>query len=116
MQLAISNETVTELTPINDNEPLNNTYLDNTTIFMGKYFGEYFFLEGLLSFNSRDFDIYEYNDYDVPDFMGMQIKTELSLEVDTPLFLMDLTLYPQINNFNNSLVDTSLEFSWRFSY
>ena len=116
LQQAFGNDTTTELTPVNDNEPVNNTYLDNTTIFMGKYYGEYFFLEGLVSFNSRDFDIYEYNDYDVPDFMGMQIKTELSLEVDTPLFLMDLTLYPQTNNFYNSLMDTSLEFSWRFSY
>ena len=99
-----------------NNTPVDNSYLDNTTIFMGKYFGEYFFLEGLVSFNSRDFDIYQYNDYDVPDFMGMHIKTELSLEVDTPLFLMDLTLYPQLTDFYNSLTDTSLEFSWRFSY
>ena len=83
---------------------------------MGKYFGEYFFLEGLLSFNTRDFDIYQDNDYDVPDFMGMYMKTELSLEVDTPLFLMDLTLYPRINDFYDSLTDTSLEFSWSFSY
>ena len=105
-----------DVTLSDDNMPVNSPYLDNTTIFMGKYFGEYFFLEGLLSFNTRDFDIYEYNDYDVPDFMGMYIKTEISLEVDTPLFLMDLTVYPRINDFYDSLADTSLEFSWRFSY
>ncbi|MCP5514318.1 MAG: translocation/assembly module TamB domain-containing protein [Spirochaetales bacterium] len=93
-----------------------NSYFDNTSIFMGKYFGEYFFLEGLLRFNSLDFDTYEYNYYDVPDFMGLYLETELSLEVDTPLFLLDITLYPRINNFYESLVDTSLQLSWRFSY
>lgn len=116
LQQAFTADIETDATLADDNTPVYNNYLDNTTIYMGKYFGEYFFLEGLVSFNSRDFDIYEYNDYDVPDFMGMHIKTELSLEVDTPLFLMDLTLYPQINNFYNSLLDTSLGFSWRFSY
>ena len=110
------NSSRNDVTLSDDNLPVNNQYIDNTTIFMGKYFGEYFFLEGLLSFNTRDFDIYQYNDYDVPDFMGMYIKTEVSLEVDTPLFLMDFTVYPQINDFYDSLSDTSLEFSWRFSY
>ncbi len=116
LQKAVYSESNPETAAIDRNTNTIDNYLDNTTIFMGKYFGEYFFLEGLLSFNSRDFDIYQYNDYDVPDFMGMYVKTEVSLEVDTPLFLMDLTLYPRLNDFNNSLLDTSLEFSWRFSY
>ena len=93
-----------------------NSYFNNTSILMGKYFGEYFFLEGLLRINSLDFDTYEYNYYDVPDFMGLYLETELSLEVDTPLFLLDITLYPRINDFYESLVDTSLQLSWRFSY
>ena len=116
LQQALGEGNSNDVTLSDDNMPVNSQYIDNTTIFMGKYFGEYFFLEGLLSFNTRDFDIYQYNDYDVPDFMGMYIKTEVSLEVDTPLFLMDFTVYPQINDFYDSLSDTSLEFSWRFSY
>ncbi len=116
LQQAVGSRSKDDIALSDDNTPINSPYLDNTTIFMGKYFGEYFFLESLLSFNTRDFDIYQYNDYDVPEFMGMHIKTELSLEVDTPLFLMDLTLYPRLNDFYNSLEDTSLEFSWRFSY
>ncbi|MDX9801095.1 MAG: translocation/assembly module TamB domain-containing protein [Spirochaetia bacterium] len=93
-----------------------NNYFDNTSIFMGKYYGEYFFLEGLLRINSLDFDTASYNYYDVPDFMGLYLETELSLEVDTPLFLLDITLYPRINDFYRSLIDTSLRLSWRFSY
>ena len=116
LQHAIGSEVNDDVTLSEDNTPVSNPSLDNTTIFMGKYFGEYFFLEGLLSFNTRDFDIYQDNDYDVPDFMGMYMKSELSLEVDTPLFLMDLTLYPRIKDFYDSLADTSLEFSWSFSY
>ena len=93
-----------------------NTYFDNTSIFMGKYYGEYFFLEGLLRINTMDFDTSQYYYYDVPDFMGMYIETEISLEVDTPLFLLDITLYPRFTEFYESLLDTTLQLSWRFSF
>ncbi|HAX17050.1 MAG TPA: hypothetical protein DCY00_00405 [Actinobacteria bacterium] len=109
----LSSDTGTETIPAGSNF---NTYLDNTSIFMGKYYGEYFFLEGLIRFNSLDFDNSQFYYYDVPAFMGMYIENEISLEVDTPLFLLDITLYPKINDFYKSLLDTTLQLSWRFSF
>jgi len=93
-----------------------NTYLDNTSVFMGKYFGEYFFLQGLLRLSTLDFDRRRYSYYDIPDFMGMYLETDISLEVDTPLALIDFRFYPQINTFYDSLLDTTLQLSWRFSF
>ncbi|MCL2705051.1 MAG: translocation/assembly module TamB [Spirochaetaceae bacterium] len=93
-----------------------NTYLDNTSIFMGKYFGDYFFLQGLLRLSTLDFDRPRYSYYDIPDFMGMYLETDISLEVDTPLVLIDFRFYPQIANFYDSLLDTTLQLSWRFSF
>ena len=93
-----------------------NTYLDNTSVFMGKYFGDYFFLQGLLRLSTLDFDRRRYSYYDIPDFMGMYLETDISLEVDTPLVLIDFRLYPQITSFYDSLLDTTLQLSWRFSF
>ncbi|MCL2294779.1 MAG: translocation/assembly module TamB domain-containing protein [Spirochaetes bacterium] len=93
-----------------------NTYLDNTSIFMGRYFGEYFFLQGLVRLSTLGFDTPRNSRYDIPDFMGMYIETDISLEIDTPLALINLNFYPQITNFYDSLLDTTIQLSWRFSF
>lgn len=93
------------------------TYLDNSSIFLGKYFGEYFFLKGLLKIDTMDFDTYQYSYYDdIQDYKGIYLQTEISLEVDTPLFLLGLSLYPRYNDFFRSLSDTTLQLSWRFNF
>ncbi len=93
-----------------------NTYLDNTSIFMGKYFGQYFFLQGLVRMSTLDFDTGRYSYYDIPDLMGMYLETDISLEVDTPIAFIGFRFYPRINNFYDSLLDTTLQLSWRFSF
>ncbi|MCL2792614.1 MAG: translocation/assembly module TamB [Spirochaetaceae bacterium] len=92
------------------------TFLDNTSVFMGKYFGEYFFLHGLLRLSTLDFDRRRYSYYDIPDFMGIYLETDIGLDVDTPLAFISLRFYPQINNFLDSLLDTTLQLSWSFSF
>lgn len=92
------------------------TYLNNIDIFMGKYFGKYFFLDTTLRFSSWDFDTFEYYDYDMPVFGNMYIESEINFEAETPLFILNLGLYPKFGNIKDSMLDTTIGISWRLTY
>jgi hypothetical protein len=53
------------------------TYLDKTSIFLGKYIGADLFLQGILNFR---YDPYE------PKYGGMKLEPDIGLEMRTPLF------------------------------
>ncbi|MEW5814515.1 MAG: translocation/assembly module TamB domain-containing protein [Spirochaetota bacterium] len=86
-------------------------YLDNTTLFLGKYFGNDLFLEGLIRLRSKNMYISEYE-----TFEDLKIDSELNLEWKTPLALVDITLIPDLKDFFSSVKNTSLSLSWRFSF
>ncbi len=92
------------------------TYINNIDIFMGKYFGKYFFLDTTLRFSTWDFDTFEYYDYDMPVLGNMYIESEINFEAETPLFILNLGLYPKFGNIRDSMLDTTLGISWRLSY
>lgn len=85
-------------------------YLDNTTIFLGKYFGNDLFIQGTLQIQANQIteQIVRQND--------LFIDSEISLEWKTPLFLLELAIQPDFENPLESINNTSLGFSWGFSY
>ncbi|GEM_PF-5450343 len=83
-------------------------YLDNTSLFLGKYLGEDLFVEGLLSLNA-DKDI---NSLTYGEISG---EVELGLELQTPFFLLNWKLVPQTPS-QLFIPDNTLSFSWRWTY
>ncbi|MCQ2604520.1 MAG: translocation/assembly module TamB [Spirochaetia bacterium] len=95
----------------------SNTYFNNIDIFVGKYFGKNFFLDATLRFSKWDFDTFEYYDYDMPNFFNtMYLESEINLEANTPLFILNVGLFPKFGNLTDSLLDTTIGLSWRFTF
>jgi len=86
-------------------------YLDNTTLFIGKYFGNNFFLQGIIQMDYYGSSID--NLYFYPKF---NIDTEVTLEWKSPVALIELSLYPDFLDPSDPLITSSLSLSWSFSY
>jgi translocation and assembly module TamB len=85
-------------------------YIDNTSLFLGKYLGEELFVEGLISFKSED-------TLNGNADLSQEIVTELELglELQTPLFLLNWKFNPQ-NPEDLFLTDHELALSWEFLF
>lgn len=86
-------------------------YLDNTTLYLGKYIGDDIFLQALLQINNLQFidtDLYATN--------KLLIESTISLEWQTPLFLLGFSVKPDFVDPVSSIHNTSLELSWGYSY
>ncbi|MGC9311923.1 MAG: translocation/assembly module TamB domain-containing protein [Sediminispirochaetaceae bacterium] len=86
-------------------------YLDNTTLFLGKYLGNDLFLEALVQIQQDPITTtgeFGQNELD--------LSVEVGLEWKTPFFLLNLSVSPDFEEPMNSLQNTSLGFSWDFSY
>ena len=94
----------------------SNTVFRNIDVFFGKYFGEYFFLDTTIRFSAWDFDTFEYYEYNMPTFFNMYLESEINLEVNTPLFILNLGLYPKWGKMPDFLMDTTIGLSWRFTF
>ncbi len=85
-------------------------YLNNTSVFMGKYLGTDVFLELLLRLQAV-------NQFDpnTRDIGGLAVDTELTLEFQTPFFLLEWGFFPR--DIRELYVrDNTFTFSWGFSY
>ncbi|MCF7939672.1 MAG: translocation/assembly module TamB, partial [Spirochaetales bacterium] len=85
-------------------------YLDNTSLFLGKYLGEDIFLQMLIRFQSLNEEAvtgYAYDDF--------RVDAEINLEWETPFVLLTWSLEPEHPE-DLFLSDTSIELSWSFSY
>ncbi len=98
---------------INDDtsSDLFGKYLDNTTIYLGKYFGNTLFLQTMIQVGT-------YTDFTSDYVSGgtLQVQTKVNLEWKTPLFLLDFSVEPDFVDPISSINNTSLSFSWGFSY
>ena len=87
-------------------------YLDNTTLFVGKYLGNDLFLQGVMQM-----DYYDANPVDDLYFAPrFNIDTEVTLEWDSPVALIELSLYPDLFDPTDALLTSSLRLSWMFSF
>jgi hypothetical protein len=80
-------------------------YFDNSTIFMGKYFGADLFGEALLSFKYDENKI---------DWGGLVLEPEIGLEISNPLFDIRFNMAPQHPE-NLFMDDVSFSLIWRKS-
>ncbi len=94
----------------------SNTVFRNIDVFFGKYFGEYFFADATLRFSAWDFDTFEYYEYNMPTFYNMYLESEINLEVNTPLCILNVGLYPKLGKMPDFLYDTTIGLSWRFTF
>lgn len=88
-------------------------FLDDTTVYIGKYFGSALYVDALLHFSYYDTDVYQERVYEntmFPAVFGnLLFLPEIGLEVDTPFALIRWGISPVPE-------DNSVTLSWRFSY
>lgn len=83
-------------------------YLDNTSLFLGKYLGDLVFLEGLLTLEAET------------PLDGLSVTTltpvlELGMEYETPFFLFNWRVTPA-NPRSLFIEDNQVSLIWRFTY
>ena len=84
-------------------------YLDNTTLFLGKYFTNDIFLQGMFQFDL-------YSDTGYSENPQLNFDSELKLEWEAPVANVELNFYPDFQDPIAGLNKTSVGLSWRFSY
>lgn len=96
--------------PLDTGAPSLGQYLDNTTLFMGKYLGTDLFLELLVQLRASQPLAYE-----PPSLAGIDVESEFSLEWRTPFFLLEWSFFPRDPS-SLFLADNTISFSWEYSY
>ncbi len=96
----------------NNSSDLFSKYLDNTTLYLGKYFGNTLFLQTMVQFGTDSPFETEQNSSSRP----LRVQTRVSLEWKTPLFLLDFSVEPNFLDPVSSINNTSLSLSWGYSY
>ena len=86
-------------------------YLDNTTLFLGKYFGNDIFLEAMVRLRTNQALL---SNLDAGD--DLYVDSEIRLEWKTPLFLLELSLLPDILDPLSSIQRARLGLSWDIWY
>lgn len=90
-------------------------YLDNTSLYFGKYFGSAIYADAGLHLSNYDPLKDLFADTRKPVYKSILFQPELGLEMTTPFFNVRWAISPI--NVNSLFVDnTSLTFSWNFSY
>lgn len=90
-------------------------YFDNTTVYLGKYFGSAIYAEALLHFSYFD-DLSPQNSGRVPGAYGnLLFQPELGLEMTTPFFLLRWGISPRHPE-TLFVSDNSVSLSWKFAY
>lgn len=88
-------------------------FLDNTTVYMGKYFGSALYVDALLHFSYYDRNVYQervYKNTMFPAVFGnMLFLPEIGLELASPFALIRWGISPVPE-------DNTVTLSWRFSY
>ncbi len=89
--------------------PSMGRYLDNTTLFLGKYFGNDLFVEAMFRLRSNQALL---SSADAAD--GLYVDSEIRLEWKTPLFLLEFSMLPDLANPLSSITRSSIGLSWDF--
>ncbi|MEX2442234.1 MAG: translocation/assembly module TamB domain-containing protein [Alkalispirochaeta sp.] len=115
----IQNVLLSAVTPVGGTEPAVapslGSYLDNTSIFMGRYLGDSVFGQAVVQLRSQDMQDPFQDDPGIQRLGGVLIDSEISLEWQTPFFLLEWNFAPQ-NPEELFIRDNTFTFSWLFSY
>jgi len=85
-------------------------YLDNTSLFAGKYIGDALFISGTVSANY--FESQRLRSV----FGGLEFETSVSLEMETPFFNVAWSYSPDPTRNQNFVADNEISLKWRFTY
>jgi len=114
----IQNLLLTAITPTDETTeqlaPTLGNYLNNTSIFMGRYLGDAVFGQAILQMRSADMEDPD-DDDGIQRLGGVLIDSEISLEWQTPFFMLEWSLAPE-NPEELFIRDNTFTFSWSFSY
>ena len=94
--------------------PSLGTFLNNTAIFAGRYIGDAVFSQVLVEFRNSEAGVNPFEESST-QVGGVLIDSEISLEWQTPLFLLEWTLAPR-NPEELFIRDNTFGLSWNFSY
>jgi translocation and assembly module TamB len=86
-------------------------YLDNTTLFLGKYLSDDIFIEAMVGLRVRNMNLEEESLRE--EFV---VDTEISLEWKTPLALLEFSFMPNMTDLFGKPPIFSLALSWGFSF
>ena len=111
IQNIVNEQVFAGLGPDSDKPPSAGRYLDNTTLFLGKYFGNDLFVEARVRLRTNDALLATLDTSD-----DLFIDSEIRLEWKTPLFLMELSLLPDFADPFSSITSAAFGLSWGFSY
>lgn len=99
-----------ESIPLDSTVPSLGEYLDNTTLFAGRYLGTDLFLELLVQLRQTESAIVGQQ-----SLTGIEIDSEVSLEWETPFFQLEWGFFPTDPS-SLFLADNTIRFSWDYSY
>lgn len=86
-------------------------YLEDTTLFMGEYIGEYLFLEGSLVVD------YDESSSTTSTLGGLELLVNLNLQFITPFVLIEWSYNPKNNPDSDYFIpQNTISFTWRYSY
>jgi hypothetical protein len=96
--------------------PSLGSYLNNTSVFMGRYLGDELFLEMLVQLQADPAqNVPGRREDDIQSLGGVLIDPEIRLEWQTPFFLLEWNFAPK-NPEELFIRDNVFTFSWGFSY
>ncbi|MGP1437628.1 MAG: hypothetical protein ACTTKH_00980 [Treponema sp.] len=114
--LLIQNAVFGNLFKANTDTPLTiGNYFDNTSVYIGKYFGSQIYADALLHLSYYDPLLAKGNVTRKPVYGNLLFMPELGLEMATPFFLLRSSISPTRSD-TLFVSDTKLTFSWKFSY
>ena len=88
-------------------------FLDNSTVYIGKYLGSALYVDGMLHLSLEDSD-----STDITSAGNLIFRPEIGLELELPIANIRWNMAPDINALmNNQYVpSTSLTLSWKFNF
>lgn len=85
-------------------------FLDNTSLYAGKYIGNALFISGTVSANYFEGQRLR------SVFGGLEFETAVSLEMETPFFNVAWSYSPDPTRNQNFVADNEISLKWQFSY
>ena len=114
--LLLQNAIFGNLFSINQNTTLTlSNYLDNTSVYIGKYFGSAIYADALLHLSHYDSKLLKNGGSKRPVYKDILFQPEIGLEMATPFFLLRWSVAPTKPD-TLFVGDTALTFSWKYSY
>ena len=92
-----------------------SNYLDNTSVYIGKYFGSAIYADALLHLSHYDSKSLKNGGSQRPVYNNILFQPEIGLEMATPFFLLRWSVAPTKPD-TLFVGDAALTFSWKYSY